>query len=132
MTAKATSLGLKAGFYINYYICNERMPPGGVNGPQYMRVMEGTVQFLKENNFQYLKIDSGSCYNDMTLWHSLIEKSGQPMTIENCHQGGQPPNASWCPFDLWRVSGDASVVGLDVEIMKMVDVLPLSRPGSQP
>jgi hypothetical protein len=42
-----------------------------------MKVMKGSVQFLKDNGFGYIKVDSGSCYNDMELWHDLIESSGQ-------------------------------------------------------
>ena len=48
----------------------------------------GTVDFLKETGFQYLKIDSGSVYNDLDLWHRLVMESGADITIENCHQGG--------------------------------------------
>ena len=47
----------------------------------------GTVDFLKETGFQYLKIDSGSVYNDLDLWHRLVMESGADITIENCHQG---------------------------------------------
>ena len=68
------------------------MPPGGKSGAPYNNVMKSTVAFLKEHNFGYLKVDSGGPYNDMQLWHDLIKKSGNKMTIENCHQGGEPPN----------------------------------------
>ena len=54
---------------------------------RYERVMHSTVQFLKSNRFEYLKIDSGGCYNDMQAWHELLEASGQTqITVENCHQ----------------------------------------------
>ena len=73
MTAKAHSLGLKPGFYVNNYICGGGDCSGGVGGPQYERVMNSTAKWLKSNGFKYLKVDSGGCYNDMQLWHDLIQ-----------------------------------------------------------
>ena len=35
------------------------MPPGGVHGEAYATVMTGTVAFLQEHKFGYLKVDSG-------------------------------------------------------------------------
>eukprot|EP01079_Euglenida_sp_SAG-EU17-18_P006447 gene6447-1150_t len=145
MVALARSLGLKAGFYVNNYICGAGECKGGVGGLVYNKVMHATVQWLKANQFQYLKacpfpcpcapVDSGGCYNDMTLWHELLGQAGHEMTVENCHQvssagtaafagtapdgswtqhlGGEPPNATWCPFDLWRVGGDVNGLGPD-------------------
>ena len=52
MTDKAHSLGLKPGFYVNNYICGAGDCFGGVGGPQYNKVMHGTVQWLKENRFE--------------------------------------------------------------------------------
>lgn len=77
MTEKARSLGLLPGFYVNNYICGAGECKGGVGGPQYNRVMNSTVAWLKTNGFQYLKVDSGGCYNDMQLWHDLLEATGQ-------------------------------------------------------
>mmetsp|Transcript_69541 Transcript_69541/g.148735 ORF Transcript_69541/g.148735 Transcript_69541/m.148735 type:complete len:743 (+) Transcript_69541:45-2273(+) len=129
MTHKAHAMGLKPGFYINNYICAEGMPLGGVGGSAYMLNMQGTVNFLTTHQFDYVKIDSGSVYNDMQLWHNLIAASDHPMVIENCHQGHLEPNATWCPFDLFRTSGDLHVVGLDVEILATATTLSHSRPG---
>lgn len=129
MTDKAHALGLKPGFYFNNYICNEDMPPGGIGGSEYLRNMRGSAEFLARLRFEYVKIDSGSVYNDMDLWHLLIAEQGSGTVIENCHQGDLEPNATWCPFDLWRTSGDAQVVGFDMEIMATAAVLGHSRPG---
>ena len=70
--------------------------------------MHSTVDWLKHNGFEYLKVDSGGCYNDMQLWHDLLVAADWDITVENCHQGQQPPNATWCPYDLWRVGPDVN------------------------
>ena len=64
--------------------------------------MNSTVKWLKTNAFEYLKVDSGGCYNDMQLWHDLLVAAEHDIIVENCHQGAQPPNETWCPYDLWR------------------------------
>jgi hypothetical protein len=134
MTEKAYALGLSPGFYINNYICGSGECAGGVGGAQYNRVMHSTVAWLKTNRFKYLKIDSGGCYNNQQLWHDLITESGQDMMIENCHQGGQPPNETWCPFDLWRVGGDVNGMGPDNEILLVQNALKetFPRDGCRP
>lgn len=129
MTKKAHDLGLKPGFYYNNYICGEGMPAGGEGGPTYMLNMRGSVDFLFAHGFKYVKVDSGSVYNDMDLWRVLIDDLGDDVVVENCHQGGLEPNATWCPFDLWRTSGDAQVVGFDIEVATSAAVLAKSRPG---
>jgi hypothetical protein len=86
MTAKAHSLGLSPGFYVNNYQCGGGDCQGGAGGLQYHRVMNSTVQWLKTNGFEYLKVDSGGCYNDMELWHDLLVAADWDITVENCHQ----------------------------------------------
>ena len=48
------------------------------------------MAWLKANGFKYLKVDSGGCYNDMQLWHDLLEQADylEEVTVENCHQVG--------------------------------------------
>jgi len=127
MTARARALGLTPGFYCNNYICSEPTPYGGVNGDTYNRVMRGSVQFLVDNGFGFVKVDSGSCYNDMQLWQELIEASGAPIKVENCHQGDLAPNATWCPFDQWRVGADVNGEGPDFELLQVARALPSAR-----
>ena len=64
----------------------------------------------------------------MQLWHDLLAAQDYDMTIENCHQGGEPPNATWCPFDLWRVGGDVNGMGPDNEIMRVAQALKDTHP----
>lgn len=130
MTQKARDAGLKPGFYFNNYICGEGVPYGGVGGAAYLRNMRGNVAFLAKHGFGYVKVDSGGVYNDLDLWHRLLSEAGRDdMVLENCHQGHLEPNASWCPYSLFRTSGDLHVVGLDVELMATANALKLSRPG---
>ena len=42
----------------------------------------------------------------MDLWSSLITSHGKAIEIENCHWGGTIPNATWCPWNFYRTSGD--------------------------
>lgn len=44
-------------------------------------------------------------------WHALLNASGRRVMISNCHQGHIIPNATWCPFDFFKTSGDPAVVG---------------------
>ena len=53
-----------------------------------MKIIQGDVNFLADNNFGGVKIDSGSCFNDMQLWYDLIQDTGKRIFMENCHQGG--------------------------------------------
>ncbi|CAE7714965.1 unnamed protein product [Symbiodinium microadriaticum] len=92
MTSRARAMGLRPGFYMNNYICAEGSPRGGIGGEMYMRNMRGSVEFLHEYGFEYVKIDSGSVYNDLQLWSDLLGAAGSPIAIENCHQGGMEPN----------------------------------------
>ena len=132
MTATARALGITPGFYVNNYICGEPTPYGGVGGDTYNRVMSGSVAFLAQYGFGFVKVDSGSVYNDMQLWHDLAAASGADIAIENCHQGGEPPNATWCPFDQWRVGADVNGEGPDYEVLQVAAALPTARAGCRP
>jgi len=138
MTELARTLGLRSGFYVNNYICGSGECAGGVGGAQYTRVMHSTVAWLKQHGYEYLKVDSGGCYNDMQLWHDLLLAVDHTMTVENCHQGGEPPNATWCPYALWRVGADVNGEFADVEILQVIQALnqatggPGARTGCRP
>ena len=44
-------------------------------------------------------------------------------------QGGEAPNASWCPFQQWRTSGDPKVVGWQNEMLDTAALLHRARRG---
>ena len=53
---------------------------------------------------------------DLDLWAGLLNATGKPYLIENCHWGDTLPNATWCPWSYYRSSGDiranyGSIVG---------------------
>ena len=53
---------------------------------------------------------------DLDLWAGLLNATGKAYLIENCHWGDTLPNATWCPWNYFRSSGDvrasySSVVG---------------------
>lgn len=117
MTGKAHSLGLTSGFYGNNCICNDQKTS---NKKFYV----GDVKALREFGFDSWKLDGCGAQTDMQLWNDLI-KASEPTTgrkeimVENCHWGSKvpfKPNATWCPWNFYRTSGDVranypSVVG---------------------
>jgi alpha-galactosidase len=42
------------------------------------------------------------------MYASMFEAAGASILIENCHWGGTTPNATWCPWNYFRTSGDIS------------------------
>eukprot|EP00322_Chrysochromulina_rotalis_P014404 CAMPEP_0115844618 /NCGR_PEP_ID=MMETSP0287-20121206/8921_1 /TAXON_ID=412157 /ORGANISM="Chrysochromulina rotalis, Strain UIO044" /LENGTH=438 /DNA_ID=CAMNT_0003298349 /DNA_START=63 /DNA_END=1379 /DNA_ORIENTATION=+ len=117
MTSKAHSLGLMSGFYGNNCICSDSKTGG-------KKFYEGDVKALRDFGFDSWKLDGCGAQLDMQLFNDLI-KSTPPTTgrkdimVENCHWGSAvpyKPNATWCPWNFYRTSGDvranyASVIG---------------------
>lgn len=110
MTEHAHKLGLTAGWYGNNCICGE----GKEATPQ---MYEQDVHFLTDVfHFDGVKLDGCGRQMDLDRWSQLINKTGRKVVIENCHWGGTVPNATWCPWNFFRTSGDVrasygSVVG---------------------
>lgn len=98
MTNKAHRLGLTAGWYHNNCICAERTCGS--------KCYEGDVAALVEFGFDSVKLDGCGSMTDLGLYETLLNASGVPILIENCHWGMTTPNASWCPFNYYRTSGD--------------------------
>ena len=134
MTSYAHARGLRAGWYFGNYQCRDAMgrgPFGNGSAWDLEAVAAGAVATLADLGFDSVKIDSGfPVGSNMSLWASLLNRTGRPVMIENCHQGGQAPgirNAadqarngnctglppageadglSNCPFTFWRTCGD--------------------------
>jgi hypothetical protein len=124
MVEKAHGMGLRAGWYMGNYQCsggNSRskdQPPWDMD-----KLVAGSVDAIKAYGFDSVKCDSGFgvCRN-MSLWAQLLNESGRPVMIENCHQGAEGPGlvndaslthnctgltpVSDCPFNFWRTTGD--------------------------
>lgn len=52
-------------------------------------------------------------FENLTVWAELINATGRPMMIENCHWGGDAPyvldddtGELWCPYNIYRAGMD--------------------------
>lgn len=109
MTTHAHKLGLTSGWYGNNCICGEKKPAT-------QAMYEGDVAALTEFGFDAVKLDGCGTQRDLDTWSQLLNGTGRPVMIENCHWGGTVPNSTWCPWNFFRTSGDVrasygSVVG---------------------
>lgn len=87
MVSKAHRLGLQPGWYLNNCGCAEnQFDPDMVD-----KVMKGSVKMLVEQGWDGVKFDSCSMFHNLTRWAELINATGHPVLIENCHQGGLTP-----------------------------------------
>eukprot|EP01043_Picozoa_sp_COSAG02_P015065 COSAG02_NODE_633_length_19262_cov_32.473256_3_plen_232_part_00 len=55
------------------------------------RVMQGSVRMAADQGWDGVKFDSCSMMHNLSRWSELINASGRPMLIENCHQGAYTP-----------------------------------------
>ena len=63
------------------------------SGEMVDTVMRGSVEALHRYRFDGLKLDSCSMFNNLTWWNALINATGRPILVENCHQGGLAPGS---------------------------------------
>jgi len=108
LTSYAHSLGLTAGWYHNNCICSDHCSDPNC----YL----GDVTAIIEFGWDSVKLDGCGAQRDLDQWAALFNASGKSILMENCHWGGTVPNATWCPWNYFRTSGDieasyASMVG---------------------
>jgi len=122
--------GVKMGFYLNGCGCNEKVEKR-IN-------YEGDVRATTKWGFDSVKIDSCGAQKNMTLYYELFNASGIPLVIENCHQGqnitdgGNPGQMGkdWCPYNLFRTSGD--IVNLWDRVMSnLMTTVPFLSPDDK-
>merc|ERR1719272_76196 len=99
---------VKMGWYQNGCACGERHA--------LLQNYQGDVRKLAEFNFDAVKLDGCGAQLNMSLYASLMKATGKSFEIENCHWGdvapyipsddSSAPTAEWCPFNLYRTSGD--------------------------
>ena len=65
---------------------------------------------------------------DLTLYASLFNNTGKSILIENCHWGGTIPNATWCPWNYYRSSGDIRA-SYDAVVGNLQTTIPLAKGG---
>ena len=83
--------------------------------------------------FDAVKLDGCGAEYDLQLWSDQIQSHGKAIEIENCHWGGTLPNATWCPWNFYRTSGDVranfgSIMGNLGTVIPLADKN-LSTPG---
>ena len=111
MTAKARSLKLAAGWYLNNCACKETRPSCAfTNGSD--TCFAGDVAATVDFGFSSVKIDSCGIQRNMTHYSHLFNQSGKAVVLEDCHNGNpyHPVRTTGdrvdCPMNLFRTSGD--------------------------
>jgi len=131
LTDYATSKRVLLGWYENNCICHES---GGHIRNQTWRNLSyyGDVQQLVQNNFSGIKIDNCGLHNDMDLYAALMNATGRAFMVERSDQGkGTPTNDSWCPYNMFRSSGDIrpSWSSINHNLHTVLGYTNISRPG---
>mmetsp|Transcript_11084 Transcript_11084/g.18109 ORF Transcript_11084/g.18109 Transcript_11084/m.18109 type:complete len:416 (-) Transcript_11084:142-1389(-) len=125
MTDYAHSLGLTAGWYANNCICEDHCDSDAC--------YQEDVNALVAYGFDSVKLDGCGAQLDLQKWSDMINQTGHSILIENCHWGGTVPNATWCPWNYYRTSGDirASYESVIANLMTTVPFAKqsLSTPG---
>jgi len=129
MTDKAHTLGLTAGWYGNNCICSD-------HNSSDRKFYEGDMKALRKFGFDSYKLDGCGSQTDMQLWDDVIKETGGPVMVENCHWGSKKPyepNATWCPWNFYRTSGDVrarySSVMSNLDSVSKFSSRNLSTPG---
>eukprot|EP01047_Picozoa_sp_COSAG01_P052521 COSAG01_NODE_5530_length_4203_cov_9.168860_4_plen_276_part_00 len=111
MTAKARSLGLAAGWYVNNCACKETRPACAfINGSD--TCFQGDVAATLELGFSSVKIDSCGIQRNMTHYAQLFNLSGKAVMLEDCHNGNpynpvrEAGDRVRCPMNFFRTSAD--------------------------
>jgi hypothetical protein len=120
MTDYAHSKGLTAGWYLNNCICSDHC--------EDEKCYAGDAAALFEFGFDAVKLDGCSKQLDLDIWANLFNATGKAIMIENCHWGNTLPNATWCPWNFYRTSGDISASFGSV-IYNLMTVPPLADAG---
>ena len=88
MVDKAHRLMLKPGWYLNNCGCAENHI---ADTKLIETIMAGSVRALARFGFDGVKFDSCSQFHNLSHWAALLNATGRPALVENCHQGGYAP-----------------------------------------
>ncbi|KAJ9455014.1 Alpha-galactosidase [Diplonema papillatum] len=146
MTGYGHARGLKVGWYMNNCICAEH--EFGSNASYVEKHMQQSVAALAAYEFDGVKLDDCGEFHNLTWWAQLLNQTGRPIMIENCHWGNTVPSQvtgngpcsgttmpSDCPYNFYRTSTDiqANPTSWFSNLQTTAPFLgepPLSRPGS--
>lgn len=145
MTDHGHSLGLRVGWYMNNCICSEHQFK---DQDAIAKHMQGSVDAIVKYGYDGVKLDGCGQFRNLTWWYQLMNATGRPILIENCHWGGTVPNTtsgdgpcrgdsgvSDCPYNFFRTSGDisnnwGSMTKNLATTTKFQGDPPLARPGT--
>ena len=107
LVAYVHAKGLRAGWYMNQCLVGCTPMSDSYDGmPAYV----GDVNLWADIKFDSIKLDGCSAQHNMTLWAALLNKTGRPAIVENCHVTAvpdKPIDQGGCPdFHLYRTSTD--------------------------
>jgi alpha-galactosidase len=88
MTSYGHKKGLRVGWYFNNCICAEQMYLKDVD---IANNMEKSAAAVAEYGFDGLKLDGCGQFRNLTWWAELVNKTGRPVLLENCHWGETIP-----------------------------------------
>lgn len=120
MVEKAHALGLSPGWYLNNCGCAEN----SFDDAMAEKVMRGSVRMLAEQGWDGVKFDSCSQMHNLTRWAELINATGRPVLIENCHQGAYTPGMRQWQGYLKNGSSYAHFLGM---FFSMASATPLPK-----
>ncbi len=107
MVDHAHALNLTAGWYLNNCYCADHCGSGGYDVETDPKCYKGDVAALAAAGFDGVKLDNCGKQRDLDLWATLLRAAtGGRTVIENCHWGETTPNATHCPYQLYRTSVD--------------------------
>lgn len=120
-------MGLTTNWYANNCACGPgaNMSNASMAGTIIHKIVDDVIHL----GFDGIKIGSCSQWNNMTLWAELLNATGKPILLENCHQGALVPGqqipgnqrlsggfctgtsgVSDCPYHSYRSSDDIQVI----------------------
>eukprot|EP01064_Diplonema_japonicum_P019403 TRINITY_DN28110_c0_g1_i1.p1 TRINITY_DN28110_c0_g1~~TRINITY_DN28110_c0_g1_i1.p1 ORF type:complete len:430 (+),score=32.88 TRINITY_DN28110_c0_g1_i1:54-1343(+) len=145
LTDYGHSKGLKMGWYMNNCICKET----NFHDEIYIeKHMQKSAEAVALNGFDSVKLDGCGQFRNLTWWAKLLNETGRPIMIENCHWGQTVPGQtdgdapctglgfpSDCPYNFFRTSFDIKATFNSMfanlqSVAKFGGDPPLSRPGS--
>ena len=120
---------------MNNCICNEHE---FTNPVMISKIYKSSVKAIVDLGFDGMKLDGCSEFHNTSLWSGLMNASGRPVLVENCHNTNQPKTINdWggqCPFNWFRSSTDiqprwTSIYSNLQTTTQYQGNPPLSRPG---
>ena len=136
MTDHAHSLGIQMGWYGNNCHCVEKQavpswgPAASPGSDRWHHIhhdgvkhYQGDVQATIDFGFDGIKLDACGEFQNLSYFAELMNATGKPILVEDCHWGqdgpgdwgdgghlnqgpNRVPQEKWCPFNFFRTSMD--------------------------